>query len=146
MVSIALSKNFSLNELTISYQAKKHGIVNEPSDDDVKSLKNLCITILQPLRDFYGKPIVVSSGFRSNTVNRIVGGVAPSQHLRGEAADIVFPNLSVAVDWMHFISHNCSFDQMLLERNCRTGAQWLHVSCCRNTKKNRHQIRFILVG
>lgn len=141
-----LTRNFKLRELTRSYQAEKHGIVNEPTKGDVEALRNLCERILQPLRDFYGKPIIVSSGFRSKTLNRAIGGSSSSQHLKGEAADIVFPNLSVAIDWMYFICHNCSFDQMLLERNRRSGAEWLHVSCCRNIAKNRYQIKIIQVG
>ena len=144
-MSNMLSSNFSLNELTRSYQAEKHGVINKPSQENVESLKNLCVKILQPLRDFYGKPIVVSSGFRCKTLNRLVGGATSSQHLKGEAADLVFPNFSVAVDWMHFIVHNCNFDQMLLEQNRRSGAKWLHVSCCRDVSHNRHEIKIIQV-
>lgn len=132
--------------MTRSYQAEKHGIINKPSDKDVRAMTNLCRNVLQPLRNFYGRPIVVSSGFRSRTLNRIVGGSVTSQHLRGEAADLVFPTFAVAVDWMHFISHECPFDQMILERNRRTGAQWLHVSCCYDMKKNRRQISMSAVG
>ena len=146
MKEILLSPNFALRELTRSYQAEKHGIVNKPTDDDIDALRHLCNEVLQPLRDFYKRPIVVSSGFRCKTLNRVVGGSLSSQHLKGEAADIVFPNLSVAIDWMCFISHNCTFDQMLLERNRRSGAEWLHVSCCRNIVKNRHQIKIVQVG
>lgn len=145
MKEIMLSKDFTLRELLRSYQAQKHGIVNKPEDDDVDALKHLCTEVLQPLRNFHGGPIVVSSGYRCKTLNRIVGGTSTSQHMRGEAADILFPNICVALDWMHFVSHNCSFDQMLLERNCRTGAQWLHLSCCRDSRNNRHQIKFVSV-
>ena len=140
-----LTENFQLEELTRSYQAQKHGIDNKPSQEVVESLKNLCEQILQPLRDFYHKPITVSSGFRCKTLNRIVGGAVSSQHLKGEAADLVFPDFGIAIDWMHFIQHNCNFDQMLLEQNHRSGAKWLHVSCCRNKDRNRHEIKIIQV-
>lgn len=141
-----LSPSFTLGEFTRSRQAEKHGIVNNPSRNNIEAMRNLCVTVLQPLRDFYGKPIIISSGYRCKTLNRIVGGSPSSQHLKGEAADIVFPNLNTAVDWMHFISHNCTYDQMLLEQNRRTGAQWLHVSCRTDKSKNRHQIKIIQIG
>lgn len=143
MDEICLTSHFKLKEMVFSFQAKKHGIKNHPSDEEVKSLRNLCVKVLQPLRDFYGKPIVVSSGFRSRRLNHIVGGSPTSQHTRGEAADLLFPGMSVAIDWMHFIIHHCPYDQLILEHNRRTGAQWLHVSCCIDESKNRKQILFI---
>ena len=145
-MDISLSENFRLRELIRSYQAEKHGIVNTPGPAEIASLKNLCKQILQPLRNYYKHPIIVSSGFRCRTLNRIVGGAATSQHLLGEAADIVFPDFATAVDWMHFIIHHCTFDQMLLEQNRRTGARWLHVSCRTDTSQNRHEIKIIQVS
>ena len=141
-----LTKNFTLGEMIRSYQAEKRGINNKPSKEAVENLKNLCTCVLQPLRDFHRRSILVSSGYRCRTLNRVVGGASTSQHMLGEAADIVFPNFLVALDWMHFISHNCPFDQLLLEQNRRNGARWLHVSCCKDTSRNRREINIIQVG
>ena len=145
MGRIMLSKNFSLEELTRSYQAEKHGIVNKPTEKDIESLRHLCEKVLQPLRNFYQRPISISSGFRCKSLNKIVGGTPSSQHLRGEAVDLIFPNLWVALEWIKFISNACPFDQLLLERKARTGATWLHVSCCMDERKNRRQIKLLQV-
>lgn len=83
-----LSKNFTLYEMTASSTANKHGISNVPSAKETQNLYKLCNEVLQPIRDKYGKPIIVSSGFRNKQVNKLVGGAANSQHMKGEAADI----------------------------------------------------------
>lgn len=79
-----LSKNFTLAELTKT----STGIPNNPSDVEIERLKILCEKVLQPLRDEFNAPIIVNSGYRSQQVNKAVGGVPTSQHLKGEAADI----------------------------------------------------------
>ena len=79
-----LTKNFTLSELTKT----NTGIPNIPSDIEVERLRLLCDKVLQPLRDIYDIPIIVNSGYRSQQVNKVVGGVPSSQHCRGEASDI----------------------------------------------------------
>lgn len=79
-----LSKNFTLAELTKT----SVGLPNNPSDVEIERLKILCEKVLQPLRDEFNAPIIVNSGYRSQQVNKAVGGVPTSQHLKGEAADI----------------------------------------------------------
>ncbi len=79
-----LSKNFTLAELTKT----STGIPNNPTDVEIERLKILCEKVLQPLRDDFNAPIIVNSGYRSQQVNKAVGGVPTSQHLKGEAADI----------------------------------------------------------
>lgn len=83
-----LSYNFTLNELIKSPTAKRLGISNEPSEQELRQLVALCEKILQPIRDEYGEPIVISSGFRCSRLNKAVGGSPSSQHVKGEAADI----------------------------------------------------------
>lgn len=85
---ITLSKNFSLEEMTASSTAKLKKIDNTPSPEILANLKKLCVEVLQPIRDKYGFPILVSSGYRSPELNKAVGGVSSSQHLKGEACDI----------------------------------------------------------
>lgn len=83
-----ITKNFTLEELTQSPTAKRLNINNEPAEKELNSLLALCRNILQPVRDAYGKPIVISSGYRSERLNKVVGGSKTSQHVKGEAADI----------------------------------------------------------
>jgi uncharacterized protein YcbK (DUF882 family) len=83
-----LSKNFTYEELTHSTTAKRLKINNTPNDEEKGKLKKLAETILQPIREKYGRPIVVTSGFRCVKLNLAVGGVKSSQHCKGEAADI----------------------------------------------------------
>ena len=83
-----LSKNFSLAELTKSTTAARHGINNTPNTEEQRYLTELCQKILQPIRDEFKQPIVVSSGFRCKKLNTLVGGAKNSDHVYGCAADI----------------------------------------------------------
>lgn len=83
-----LSKNFTWEEFTASDTAKKLGIINHITDWDVRdNAIALFENVLQPLRDAYGKPITINSGYRCPELNKKVGGVATSQHTKGRAAD-----------------------------------------------------------
>ena len=83
-----LTKNFELEEMVRSVTAQKRGIDNTPSKKVKENLRLLCQEVLQPLRDRWGAPIVVGSGYRCPQLNRAVGGVRNSDHLYGCAADI----------------------------------------------------------
>ena len=132
-----LSKNFALEEFIRSNTAERMGIDNVPKDEEViKNLRNLCLEVLQPLRDYVGAPVHINSGYRCKALNLAVGGVKNSQHCRGEAADIRIASPKQGREWAAWIEDNCRFDQMLLERN-KNGAVWLHVSCKRDTEANR---------
>ena len=82
-----LSRNLTFEELTYSRIAIEHGLENVPGPLAFQSLKNLATYLLQPLRDRYGSAIAITSGYRNETVNLLVGGVKNSQHTKGEAAD-----------------------------------------------------------
>ena len=138
-----LSKNFTYEELCHSGVAERKGLRNRPKTTEeervvIKNLKALCIEVLQPLRDYLGKPVVISSGYRSEEVNRMVGGVKGSQHLKGEAADIHVENTEHLLKIMHFIMEETDFDQLIWEKN-KAGTQWVHVSYRRNGV-NKHQV------
>lgn len=128
-----LSKNFTLSELTYSVTAEANKIYNKPSAQVIENLRQLCVHILQPLRDHFKTPVIISSGYRSSALNKKIGGVANSQHLTGNAADIIMPaqKLTAVFD---YINKNLPFDQLLLEHN-RSGYKWIHVSY--NPKNNR---------
>lgn len=83
-----LSKNFTLEELTKSATAQRKKIDNTPTSDVLANLKKLANEILQPIREAYGKPIIVSSGYRCPKLNTAVGGAKNSDHKFGAAADI----------------------------------------------------------
>lgn len=79
---------FTVEELCYSATAKRLGIDNSPNKEVVENLNKLVENVLDPLREKYGKPIMVSSGYRCEKLNKAVGGAAKSQHLTGKAADI----------------------------------------------------------
>lgn len=83
-----LSEHFTYDEMVASATAKRLGLCNAPDAEGIDNLKRLCETVLEPVRVRYGKPIIVTSGYRSPSVNRAVGGAKNSEHIYGSAADI----------------------------------------------------------
>lgn len=83
-----ITENFTIEEMVNSSTATRLGIDNTPTSDQMNNIVKLVHEILQPIRDEYKKPIIVTSGFRCEKLNTAVGGVKTSQHLMGEAADI----------------------------------------------------------
>ena len=118
-----LSKNFTLDEMTVSQEAVRSGLKNQPDEDQIENLERLCTYILQPLRDRVKKPVVVSSGFRSVTVNRRIGGSQSSQHCKGQAADFTIPGMKVDDIVSIIIKMGLPFDQVISEFG-----SWVHVS------------------
>lgn len=135
-----ISKNFTLEELTASTTAKAKGITNNPGQTDLVNLCGLVHNVLQPLRDWWGKEVKIGSGYRSLALNRAVGGVSNSQHMKGEAADLCIDgDIQKGKSWFQFIKQHCEFDQLIWEKNPKTGAYWVHVSY-RCDGKNRKQV------
>jgi len=135
-----ISKNFTLEELTASATAKAKGISNNPGQTDLVNLCGLVHNVLQPLRDWWGKEVKIGSGYRSLALNRAVGGVSNSQHMKGEAADLCIDgDIQKGKSWFQFIKQQCEFDQLIWEKNPKTGAYWVHVSY-RCDGKNRKQV------
>ena len=133
-----LSDNFTLDELTKSQEATRLGIDNTPSEEHILNLKILCENILQPIRDFYGMPVSVSSGYRSPELCEAIGSSRTSQHARGEAAD--FEIFGVAnKDLSDWIVSNLEYDQCILEfwNINEPNSGWVH--CSFSTKYNRKQ-------
>lgn len=118
-----ISKNFTLDELTISQEAARSGLPNKPSDEHIANLKSLCKHILQPLRDHVKKPIIVSSGYRSQTINKRIGGISGSQHTKGQATDFTIPGMTVEQVVKLVIKLGLPFDQLIDEYG-----KWVHVS------------------
>lgn len=95
-----LADHFDLSEMILSQEASRRGIANEPNNQQIGNLRGLCAYILEPLRLSVGRPIIVSSGFRSAAVNALVGGSKTSDHMAGLAADITIPGMDpIEVCW-----------------------------------------------
>lgn len=129
-----LTKNFTLEELTASSIASKRGIANNPDEKAKANLKKLAETILQPVREKWGKPITVTSGYRCPALNKAVGGVATSQHLTGEAADIICTDNKGLYRLMKemMVKGEITVGQLLDEN----GGGWIHVSLPNSKWKN----------
>ena len=133
-----LSENLDLSELVRSESAKRHGIKNMPTEKHIENLKLLANKVFQPIRDHFKVPIRISSGYRSQELNKKIGGSQTSQHSKGEAIDIDMDGTSVTNKQIFdFIIHNLDFDQLIWEFGTETNPDWVHVSYTNG--KNRKQ-------
>ncbi|MDE6296551.1 MAG: peptidase M15 [Muribaculaceae bacterium] len=129
-------KWFCIDELCASTVAERYHIRNVPTAAVRYALTNLVENILDPLRDAWGAPLRVNSGYRCAELNRAVGGVKNSQHLFGEAADITAGSHAANRRLLNLIvSLDLPFDQLIDECGCR----WVHVSY-REGRVNRRQL------
>jgi D-alanyl-D-alanine dipeptidase len=133
-----VTKNLTLEELIHSDTAKAKGIDNSPTNEHLKSLIEIANNIFQPLRDAIGKPIRISSGYRSEKLNKAVGGSKTSQHNKGQALDLVATSGFTNKDIFDYIKNNLEFDQMIWEFGTDKNPDWVHVSY--NKGKNRKQV------
>lgn len=123
-----LSCNFTLEELTASATAKARGIKNAPSTQEVVNLTALAQNVLQPLREWWGQPITIGSGYRCPELNKAVGGVSNSQHMKGQAVDLFIDgDIAKGRKWFEYIKNHLPFDQLIMEHNAK-GTYWVHVS------------------
>lgn len=137
---VQLTEHFRLSELLKSATAERLNILNIPRMDTVERLMSLCIWLLEPLRIQYGEPIYITSGYRSEALNKAIKGAKGSQHMKGEAADIKGENRDENMKIYRLLVENYDFDQLILEKCDEQGRPaWLHVSY-RNFKENRQQI------
>lgn len=128
-------KYFTIQELCKSATAAAKGIDNTPTPEATGHLADLVSAILDPVREKWGKPIRVTSGYRCPALNKAVGGTPSSQHLRGEAADITAGNKKDNQALYELIkSSGLDFDQLIDEKNFT----WLHVSYT-TTRNNRRK-------
>lgn len=124
--------NFTISELCKSETAEKSGISNTPDINSLDNLLELVFYVLQPIREKLGKPMIITSGFRSVKLNNLVGGVSNSQHLYGQACDFVVNGMSPA-QVVEFVKNSgIEFDQLIDE------GSWTHISF--NKGHNRKQV------
>lgn len=140
-----LSKYFTLAELTPSATAKRLGIKNDPTPEHLNNLKLLAVNVLDKVREHFGKPIWVSSGYRSKALNDATpGSSATSQHCSGEAADLDQDGRGTGVTnkmVFDYIKDNLEFDQLIYEYGTDANPDWVHVSWESNGKQRKQVLR-----
>ena len=136
-----VTMHFTLEELYASATAKAKGINNKPSTQQMINLVYLAAYVLEPLRVAMNEPIKIGSGFRSHELNKAVGGVYNSQHLKGQAADLCIDgDIQKGRKWFNYIKNHLPFDQLIWEHNSK-GTYWVHVSFVfPDFGKNRHKV------
>lgn len=117
-------KHFTIEEMTKSSTATAKGIDNTPSKDIEAKLQKLIEAVLDLLKEWYGKPIRVNSGYRCEALNEAIGGSKTSQHCLGEAADITAGSKEENKKLFEYIKDNLPFDQLINESDF----SWIHVS------------------
>lgn len=136
-----MSPHFSLSELTFSETASRLGIPNDPDELVLANLKKLAVGLLEPIREHVGKPIIVTSGYRSPQVNISVGGSVKSDHMVGLAADIRAVGIT-PIDLAQEIASIA--DRLPLRQLILEYGRWVHVSY--GMQKKRHLIATLQDG
>lgn len=127
-------RNFTIQELTASTTAEAKKINNDPTPEAAENLKLLVDKVLDPLRDAYGKPIRVNSGYRSPALNAAVKGSKTSQHVKGQAADITGGSKQENKKLFDLAQElNLPYCQLIDER----GFTWVHISYDKNNVKRQ---------
>ena len=137
---LMVSKYVSYNEVTHSNQATALRIGNIPNAEQLGNLKLVCTNIFDKVREHFGKPIGISSGFRSVELNTRIGGSKSSQHMEGKALDIdadIHGGINNK-EIFDYIKNNCTFDQLIWEFGSENAPSWVHVSW--NKEGNRGQV------
>lgn len=129
-------KYFKLAEFINSATANRLGIDNMPTFEIVDNLNRLA-DYLDGIRAKLGKPILVSSGYRCPMLNKAVGGVANSQHLKGLAADLICADME---SLEKVLLETGGYDQLIKEHRKGSSSFWYHVSVCPCKGKPRNQI------
>jgi hypothetical protein len=137
-----LSNYVSLAEVTKSDTAKRRGISNEPTPEHLENLKTICTEVFDKVREHFGVPIYISSGYRSEALNKAIGGSKNSDHNLGRALDLDQDGRGNGITNMEvfeFIKDNLEFDQLIGEFQRADGNfEWVHVGYRKGA--NRKQI------
>ena len=134
-------KFFTISELTYSTKAKELHIDNSPfSYTIIDNLSNLTENLLDPIREAWGTPIIITSGYRSDALNKAVGGSKTSAHRYGLAVDVVPKNMADFDKFVAFVKDylkDKEYDQLILEQ--KGGSRWLHIGYKNLEGKQRMQ-------
>tara|TARA_R100000900_G_scaffold78092_1_gene61667 strand:+ start:10162 stop:10626 length:465 start_codon:yes stop_codon:yes gene_type:complete len=135
-----ISKNISEKEATKSITALRLGIANTPDGTILANMKALAEKVFQPLRQWVGGPIKINSFYRSEALNKAIGGSATSQHCEGKAMDIDdLYGYKTNMEMFNYIKENLDFDQMIYEFGNESNPDWIHVSY-ESKEENRNRI------
>jgi zinc D-Ala-D-Ala carboxypeptidase len=136
-----LTPHFTLAEMVKSQVASRRGIPNSPPPAAITNLRTLCVHVLEPLRQHFGRPVIVSSGYRSAALNAAINGAPSSQHIRGQAADVEVLGVPNPVVW-EWLQRSVVFDQLILEHCLPEDPHsgWVHVSYS-STRNRRNVLR-----
>jgi len=127
-----LSEHLDLSEIIRSDSAKRNGISNMPTPDHIENFKILATKVFEPIREHFGVPIHISSGYRSVELNRLIKGSSSSEHCKGQAIDIDMDGTTITNKQVFdYIKDNLTFDQLINEFNYA----WVHVSYKANGKQ-----------
>jgi hypothetical protein len=142
-----LSENLSLAEVIRSETAKRKGVSNMPTPEHIENFKKLAENIFQPIREHFGKPIHISSGYRSAALNKAIGGSKTSQHCSGEAVDIDMDGTSITnAQIFNYVKDNLVFDQMIWEFGTDKNPDWVHVSYKANGTQRKQILKAVKVN
>lgn len=134
-----ISKHLDLAELIRSESAKRLGISNMPTPEHIENLKELAENIFEPIREHFGVPIYISSGYRSQALNAAIGGSMNSQHSRGMAIDIDMDGTNIKNSAIFEYAKTLPFDQLIWEFGTKDNPDWVHISY---SPLNRKQILY----
>ena len=124
-----ISEHISYKEGVYSITATRQGIDNTPNDEQLACMELLAEKVFEPLRKFVGGPVKINSFFRSEKLNKVIGGSGKSQHCKGQAVDIDDTFGVVAnSDMYNYIKNNLDFDQLIWEFGDDDNPNWVHVS------------------
>ncbi len=139
-----ISENITLAEAIKSQTAVRKGIQNAPNDEQLKAMKAVAKNCFEPLREWYGKPIGISSFFRSKELNKAVNGSKSSQHMLGQAIDIdadIFKNGITNKKIYDWLVANVEYDQIIWEYGDDKNPAWVHISYVNKEKNRKQQLR-----
>ena len=124
-----ISKHISYKEATTSATALRRGLDNTPGPEQLKCMHEIAEHLFEPLREWVGGPIKITSMFRGEPVNTAIGGSKNSQHMKGQALDLddTFKHKTNA-EMFHYIKDNLIFDQLIWEFGDDDNPNWIHVS------------------
>jgi len=134
-----ISQHLTLAELIRSESAKRLGISNMPIQEHLENLKGLAENIFEPIRNHFGSPIYISSGYRSQKLNAAIGGSMNSQHSRGMAIDIDMDGTDIKNSAIFEYAKTLPFDQLIWEFGTKDNPDWVHISY---SPLNRKQILY----
>lgn len=135
-----LSKNLPLHEVIRSNTALRHNINNTPPQDHINNLKYLAQTVFQPIRDHFGKPIFVSSGYRSKALNKAIKGSNRSFHSYGMALDLDqdYRNTNIVnAQVFYYIKNTLQFTELIWEFGDDNNPNWVHVAIARGREDEK---------